>query len=129
MHFMVKDVPAIYRVQFMIRYAIHDTSLIFRSLKRCFSYSKIYVLLLPAIYCEEFSVRPLHHVQGVGEHHHFQNMFMNIYRRSSHYTVMQVDKLTKCAHIQVKGSLTVWALYAYFSDSQNAAFELLVWCM
>ena len=28
-----------------------------------------------------------------------------------------------------KGSLTVWALYAYFSDSQNAAFELLVWCM
>ena len=27
-----------------------------------------------------------------------------------------------------KGSLTVWALYAYFSDSQNAAFELLVWC-
>ena len=31
--------------------------------------------------------------------------------------------------IQVKGSLTVWALYAYFSDSQNADFELLVWCM
>ena len=30
---------------------------------------------------------------------------------------------------QPKGSLTVWALYAYFSDSQNAAFELLVWCM
>ena len=29
----------------------------------------------------------------------------------------------------VKGSLTVWALYAYFSDSQNAAFELLVWCI
>ena len=29
----------------------------------------------------------------------------------------------------MKGSLTVWALYAYFSDSQNAAFELLVWCM
>ena len=28
-----------------------------------------------------------------------------------------------------KGSLTVWALDAYFSDSQNAAFELLVWCM
>ena len=28
-----------------------------------------------------------------------------------------------------KGSLTVWALYTYFSDSQNAAFELLVWCM
>ena len=28
-----------------------------------------------------------------------------------------------------KGPLTVWALYAYFSDSQNAAFELLVWCM
>ena len=28
-----------------------------------------------------------------------------------------------------KGSLTVWALYAYFSDSQNTAFELLVWCM
>ena len=27
------------------------------------------------------------------------------------------------------GSLTVWALYAYYSDSQNAAFELLVWCM
>ena len=29
----------------------------------------------------------------------------------------------------LKGSLTVWALYAYFSDSQNAAFELLVWYM
>ena len=29
----------------------------------------------------------------------------------------------------MKGSLTVWAIYAYFSDSQNAAFELLVWCM
>ena len=29
----------------------------------------------------------------------------------------------------LQGSLTVWALYAYFSDSQNAAFELLVWCM
>ena len=28
-----------------------------------------------------------------------------------------------------KGSLTVWALYAYFSDSHNAAFEVLVWCM
>ena len=28
-----------------------------------------------------------------------------------------------------KESLTVWALYAYFSDSQNAAFELLVWFM
>ena len=27
------------------------------------------------------------------------------------------------------GSLTVWALYAYFSDSQNAAVELLVWRM
>ena len=25
-----------------------------------------------------------------------------------------------------KGSLTVWALNAYFSDSQNAAFELQV---
>ena len=25
-----------------------------------------------------------------------------------------------------EGSLTVWALYAYFSDSQYAAFELLV---
>ena len=29
----------------------------------------------------------------------------------------------------MKGSLTVWALYAYISDSQNAAFELLVWYM
>ena len=29
----------------------------------------------------------------------------------------------------IKGSLAVWALYAYFSDSQNAAFELLVWWM
>ena len=28
-----------------------------------------------------------------------------------------------------KGSLTVWALYAYFSDSRHAAFGLLVWCM
>ena len=29
----------------------------------------------------------------------------------------------------IKGSLTVWALYAYFSDSHNATFEFLVWCM
>ena len=28
-----------------------------------------------------------------------------------------------------KGSLMVWALYAYFFDSQYADFELLVWCM
>ena len=32
-------------------------------------------------------------------------------------------------NLRYKGSLTVLALYAYFSDSQNAAFELLVWCM
>ena len=25
-----------------------------------------------------------------------------------------------------KGSLTVWTLYAYFSDSQNVVFDLLV---
>ena len=31
--------------------------------------------------------------------------------------------------LNAKRSLTVWALYAYFSDSQNAAFEFLVWCM
>ena len=31
--------------------------------------------------------------------------------------------------LNAKGSLTVWALYAYFSDSQSAAFKLLVWCM
>ena len=30
---------------------------------------------------------------------------------------------------EFEGSLTVWALYAYFSDSKNAAFELLGWCM
>ena len=29
----------------------------------------------------------------------------------------------------LNGSLTVWALYAYFSGSQNVAFELLVWYM
>ena len=28
--------------------------------------------------------------------------------------------------VHIKGSLKVWALYAYFSDSKNAAFELLV---
>ena len=28
-----------------------------------------------------------------------------------------------------KGSLTVWALSAYFSDSRIAAFGRLVWCM
>ena len=37
--------------------------------------------------------------------------------------------LSQLHRITIKGSLTVWALYAYFSDSQNAAFELLVWCM
>ena len=35
----------------------------------------------------------------------------------------------KMVRLHIKGSLTVWALYAYFSDSQNAAFELLVCCM
>ena len=40
------------------------------------------------------------------------------------------EALDFCNHSYThKGSLTVWALYAYFSDSQNAAFELLVWCM
>ena len=40
-------------------------------------------------------------------------------------------KMPHCwkSHAMAKGSLTVWALYAYFSDSQNAGFELLVWCM
>ena len=39
-------------------------------------------------------------------------------------------RLQEVFHVYLnKGSLTVWALYAYFSDSQNAAFELLVWCM
>ena len=42
---------------------------------------------------------------------------------TSHYSNM-VD-----ADWSVKGSLTVWALYAYFSVSKSAAFELLVWCM
>ena len=37
---------------------------------------------------------------------------------------LNIDKNKK-----IKGSLTVWALYTYFSDSQNAAFALLVWCM
>ena len=40
-----------------------------------------------------------------------------------------VRKPEKVLGLTSKGSLTVWALYAYFSDSQNAAFELLVWCM
>ena len=40
----------------------------------------------------------------------------------------QTLDLIQCSY-DFKGSLTVWALYAYFSDSQNAAFELLVWCM
>ena len=35
--------------------------------------------------------------------------------------------LVKSAYQKNKGSLTVWALNAYFSDSQNAAFELLLW--
>ena len=49
------------------------------------------------------------------------------------------EKIIKCKilwHILLlfsnkfnKGSLTVWALYAYFSELQNAAFGLLVWCM
>ena len=43
-------------------------------------------------------------------------------------TAMVFIKEIEKKHI-LKGSLTVWALYAYFSDSQNAAFELLVWCM
>ena len=37
--------------------------------------------------------------------------------------------MQRYANNSVKGSLTVWALYAYFSDSQKAAFELLAWCM
>ena len=54
------------------------------------------------------------------------------------YTGMQLNpddsdkkekKETKKTLKIYKGSLTVWALYAYFSDSQNAAFELLVWYM
>ena len=53
-----------------------------------------------------------------------------IYQFSIHTFLLKLDTdqstVTKCrAHFE-KGSLTVWALYAYFSDSQNAAFELLV---
>ena len=43
--------------------------------------------------------------------------------------VLAENFLLAANFLQQKGSLTVWALYAYFSDSQNAAFELLVWCM
>ena len=51
---------------------------------------------------------------------------------------LQFDKISSYTYIDkthyphmytkivLKGSLTVWALNAYFSDSQNAAFERLV---
>ena len=50
------------------------------------------------------------------------NFYQNYRQR---YTVIPITTVRG----PFKGSLTVWALYAYFSDSQNAAFDLLVWCM
>ena len=43
----------------------------------------------------------------------------------SEYPLLGPDSADTLAEV-IKGSLTVWALYAYFSDSQNAA--LSVWC-
>ena len=40
-----------------------------------------------------------------------------------------LDNVSFSHQLILQGSLTVWALYAYFSDPQNAAFEHLVWCM
>ena len=70
------------------------------------------------------------------------NRLYHIDEKSWEYIFMAPFKITKCTKLRWfqtcinhkilatnKGSLTVWALYAYFSDSQNAAFELLVWCM
>ena len=51
------------------------------------------------------------------------NILAKMYSFFSQYVVVNIYTMHN------KGSLTVWALYAYFSDSQNAAFELLVWCM
>ena len=46
---------------------------------------------------------------------------------ASDLSPVETQNLTiTCLLPQYEGSLTVWALYAYFSDSQNAAFELLV---
>ena len=42
------------------------------------------------------------------------------YEMSKYFLIQQTILAGK------EGSLTVWALYAYFSDFQNAAFELLV---
>ena len=50
------------------------------------------------------------------------------YMGDGHLFVLALIKhLNSKVNYYNKGSLTVWALYAYFSDSQNAAFELLLW--
>ena len=43
--------------------------------------------------------------------------------------VNHVGRSETMNRVLVEGSLTVLALYAYLSDSQNAAFGLLVWCI
>ena len=68
---------------------------------------------------------------------YFVIAFLNIICELSFSTQFKFSEFTLnvnfiwCLQVRIssKGSLTVWALYAYFSDSQNAAFELLVWCM
>ena len=49
-----------------------------------------------------------------------------LYRSPKIVTKFTRDHFLGPFDIDYKGSLTVWALYAYFSDYQNAAFELLV---
>ena len=58
------------------------------------------------------------------------NLFLNeINRVSGIRQGVTIFVLSFQLYKNQKGSLTVWALYAYFSDSQNAVFALLVWCM
>ena len=54
------------------------------------------------------------------------NVTCNIYVQFLLKEKRDVEHFTTNLYKWTKGSLTVWALYAYFSDSQNAAFELLV---
>ena len=68
-------------------------------------------------------------IQKIGSSNSMQNEVNLLYNDFCEIVKNEMLQKLPDRHVVLKGSLTVWALYAYFSDSQNAAFELLVWCM
>ena len=112
-------------------WVIHYVYLLFHSMYSCSSWNlPIFITALPESH---------KYVYVLLLSHTSMYACTNIYTCSS--GVVQICRFLKSYHLEAKnapkyfkcgvhkGSLTVWALYAYFSDPQNAVSELLVWCM